>query len=150
MKTRFSYLAMFALISLGIVLTTSCKDDDEDVAANKVKTEVMTAFQEMYPNVNAMWEVERGMYKAEFYSNGCEVEAWYQMDGTWVMTVTDLHVSMLPAAVADRVKTDYPDRYIDDCDLVEKPTEKYYQLELDKQGAADIYVKISENGDILP
>ena len=129
---------MFALISLGIVLTTSCNDDDEDVAANKVKTEVMTAFQEMYPNVNAMWEVERGMYKAEFYSNGCEVEAWYQMDGTWVMTV------------ADRVKTDYPDRYIDDCDLVEKPTEKYYQLELDKQGAADIYVKISENGDILP
>ena len=141
---------MLALVSLGIVLTTSCNDDDEDVAANKVKTEVMTAFQEMYPNVNAMWEVERGMYKAEFYSNGCEVEAWYQMDGTWVMTVTDLHVSMLPAAVADRVKTDYPDRYIDDCDLVEKPAEKYYLLELDRQGAADIYVKISENGDILP
>lgn len=125
------------------------KGNDGDVTWGNVPQAVKNAFQSMFPGVNAEWEIERGRYKAEWEVKGIDYEAWFEADGTWLRTKQDVPVSALPAAVINYVQANYPGYYIDDADLVETPTDKYYLLELDKNGAADIYLKITAEGSVI-
>ena len=138
-------LLLIATLSSGF---TACNDDD-DVAPQNVKAEVMATFQQMFPNVNAHWEMERGKYKAEFFNNGNEVEAWFQIDGTWVRTKTDLRIDQLPVAIRERIAADYVGYYIDDADFIETPAETYYLIEIERQGGMEVYLKMNEAGEIM-
>ena len=64
-------------------------------------------------------------------------------------TVTDVYPSELPQVVKDYVAANHADRYIDDADWVETPEGNYYLLELDREGQAEIYLRITEDGVVL-
>ena len=147
MKT-YLWLIILFFGALGITLT-GC-DNDDDLLPTEVPSGVMVNFTAMFPGVTAQWERERGLLKAEFYNEGREVDVWFRPDGTWVMTSTDVFPSDLPIAVRDYASQNYPDRYIDDADWVETPSGSYYLLELDKHNAADVYVKVSAEGALVP
>ncbi len=144
MKKTFLFL-MMGIIAL---FSVSC---DDDVAQSDVPDAVMATFQQMYPGVNAQWEKERNdQLKAEFMWQYHEMEAWFQKNGTWVMTAKDLALSELPTAIPQYVQANYPLLQIDDADWVETPTEKYYQVELDRENQADIYLRFNEQGELIP
>ncbi len=148
-KTLFLMLGL--LVALQASLFTSCNDDDEDIQANQVPEVVMAAFTAKYPAATMVqWEKQGSTYKADFYNGSNEVDAWFASDGTWKKSETDLFAAQLPKPVMAYVQTNYADRVIDDCDLIETPTETYYWLELDKAGAADVYIKLTAAGERLP
>lgn len=143
-------LLLGLVLALQMPLFTAC-DDDDDVAASDVPTAVMAAFTAKFPNAaNVKWEKENGFYKADFYTETNETEAWFTPDGTWWRTETDLRPDQLPEAVSSYVATNYPDRIIEDCDLIETPEATFYLLELEKPAAADIHIKLTPDGGLIP
>lgn len=143
----FLYPACIALCAAFCL--TSC-DDDHDIPGHRVPGSVLEAFEQQLPNVTPYdWEKENGLYKAEFYKDGHEGEAWFQPDGTWVRTETDVRIAELPQAVTDYVSTNYPTHHIDDAEWVETPAQSYYALELEKNGVRDKHIKILPDGEPL-
>ena len=154
MKTivmRKNWKKMLTAGFFGLLLTmpVAC-DKDDDLLLTEVPEVVSANFAAMFPGTWATWEKDRGLLKAEFWHKGHEVDVWYQADGTWVGTETDIPVYELPEPVTDYVVQKYPDRYIDDADWVQTPTGDYYLLELDKHNAKDIYIKLSPEGVLIP
>ncbi len=146
MKTKFrKSLLLLGFLGLGL---GSCSDDDND---NVVMTDqtLLKVFEQMYPGVPVMeWEVEFGIYRAEFLKDGKPAEAWFQPDGTWVKTKTDLLPADLPEAVVNFLAENYAGYPIDDVDWVETPSGNYYFVELDAKGA-DIYLQLLPDGSLL-
>ena len=87
-------------------------------------------------------------FAAESTYNNSEAEAWFTTDGTWVRTEVDYRGS-LPTAVEQYINENYPTAIIDDVDLIEVPTGKYYEIELEQRGDRDIYVNIKEDGTLF-
>lgn len=126
------------------------KDSDGDVAAKDVPKAVMQTFRQMYPDVTSQWERERGIYDAEWKDGTVEFEAWFKADGTWMMTKQDMLPTSIPAAVTAYISDNYPDYKIDDAYYIETPDGTYYLVEIEKQGARDIYLRLDTDGTLLP
>ena len=143
--TKLLAIALSATLFLG-----SCDDDDDDHI--NVPSVVENSFSQQYPEAMGVnWEKDTensiSYLKAEFKQNGVEVEAWYNIDGTWVKTETDFFGN-LPTAVADYIATHYNGFRTDDMEYVETPTEKYYKIELE-QGKHEVELMITETGEVL-
>lgn len=68
------------------------------------------SLETQYPNAtNIEWEKKHGYAVAEFHLPGTkgECEAWYDMDGRWVMTKFDIAYDELPVAVRTAFETEY-------------------------------------------
>lgn len=148
MKKKLLFLT---LLLIGVLtFTMSACGGDDDLLPEKVPTGIKETFNTMFPSVIAKWERERGLYKAEFFNGmGKDVDVYFKADGTWVRTVTDVYPLELPQVVKDYVAANHADRYIDDADWVETPEGNYYLLELDREGQAEIYLRITEDGVVL-
>ena len=143
MKKQFLLMAAFlCAISMGF---TAC-DDDEDIFYANVPNNIQNNFQNLFSitnNVYVKWEKEHGLYKAEFWHEGRQVEVWFQPDGTWVRTERDLSPMELPETVKNYVAHNYPGYRVDDVDFVETPAGNYYELELEKNGTRDIILRLT-------
>ena len=118
-------------------------------APSRVTEAVKNAFAQKYPNISVReWEEKMNHFVAEFTYNNSEAEAWFTTDGTWVRTEVDYRGS-LPTAVEQYINENYPTAIIDDVDLIEVPTGKYYEIELEQRGDRDIYVNIKEDGTLF-
>jgi Protein of unknown function (DUF2874). len=138
MKQKFLFLAL-ALLTMSFV---SCNDDD-DANWDIVSTEVRTAFAEKYPSArNTEWENKGGYKVAEFVYNDMETSAWFDPNGIWYMTETDLPFNSLPQAVKDAFgASEYSTWKVDDVDMLErKDTEVVYVIEVELQNKEmDLY-----------
>lgn len=140
--------------SLALLATTFFGCDDDDPVF--VPTEVQAAFTAKYPSAkNVEWE-NKGVYKvAEFYNNNLEMSAWFDSNGVWYMTETDLTLNQLPASVQNAFNaSDYSAWKIDDVDMLErKDLDVIYIIEVESQNkevdlyynAEGILVKTSED-----
>lgn len=138
-------LYLMALL-MGAFILQSCGDDD--VAPKDVPAGVQEAFARKYPGLTAYeWEMQTGYYVADFRNGNREAEAWFRPDGAWVKTETD-YVGQLPEPVQNHIITNYPAYRVDDVDWVETPTDEYFDIELDKEGSRDVYLKIRANGEL--
>lgn len=99
------------------------------------------------------WEKE-GPYWVLSYDLGRgadkkEVDVYFDADGAWVMTRTDLHINDVPQYIKDYVKAsqDYAGaRFADrDAEYVEKPDGNSYILEI-MIGMYDIDLEVTEDG----
>ncbi len=144
MKLR-NYLVLLGFASLTLA---SCSDDDDDNVV--VNGEVVnTVFEQMYPGVPVKeWELEHGLYKAEFLNEGKPAEAWFKTDGTWVKTETDWTFAEVPDAVKAYLAEHYASLRVDDVDWVETPSGSYFFVELDAKGG-DVYLQLLPDGTLL-
>lgn len=140
--------AFLCALLLAPLTLISCDDDDE-LKTFQVPSAVQSAFNSRFPGQAAKWELDRNLYNAEFWKNGQEVDAWFQTDGTWIRTETDV-VGPLPDAVQAYLTTHYPTYVLDDADWIETPAGSYYELELERNGAPDLTLLLKADGTLYP
>lgn len=143
---KFMLSLLVGLMSFSFI---GCGDDD--VSPNDVAPAVMNTFKQMYPTAtNANWEREKnGQLKVDFFMDNYEMEAWFEADGTWVMTYKELTIRELPQAAIDYINQNYAGREIEDVYRVETPTGNYYLVEIDMENQADIQLKFSDTGTLV-
>lgn len=125
----------------------SCDDDHRF----KVSPEVTQAFNTLYPNaVIREWE-QKGAYSVvEFNYKGAESEAWFNANGKWFVTETDITILMLPEEVMTALKaSEYATWRIDDVDLLERrDLESIYIIEVES-GKIDKDLHYTATGQFL-
>ena len=126
---------------------------DDDIA--KAPKKVEKAFQKMYPGAKDIeWELKRDIYAVDFKIDGKDVEAYFNAEGTWLISKEDVNASSVPAAVKKAVKEAYPDFKIEDYDLVKDARgNEFYSVEIEKEsrdGDTELTVRVLANGKILP
>lgn len=118
-----------SVLSLSLV---GCSLFDEDIPSSKVPSLVKNAFDQAYANpVDVEWEKKKDHYEVDFEIDQQDHTALFNKEGQLLMSKQDIRKSELPAEIANNVSNDFPDRYIDDVDKIEKEGETLYQLELD-------------------
>ncbi len=145
MKTKV--LIMAALVCNSFV-SMSCSDDDNNFVPENVVTR---AFDTKYPDARQVsWENEAGYVKAEFYTGSYEAEAWFDPQGIWLLTETDLPYNALPQAVRSAFEAGpYASWKVDDVDKLERPdTGTIYVLDVES-GERDADLHYSENGILV-
>lgn len=144
MKTKSALLVLFFCSAM---ILTACDNDDnytpEDVVVN--------AFKSKYPDAKRVeWETKSGYKVADFHYNAKETEAWFEIDGQWVMTETDILYNELPQAVQASFKASvYADWRVDDVDKLERSNaEVVYVIEVE-QGNKEYDLFYAEDGTLI-
>ena len=142
--------------ALGVFVTTSCDDDDDDFRGN-VPSAVQEAFDQKYSGVGRVeWDMEQGGYLvAEFMKDGREHDAWFTAGGEWVMTEIDYgrDLQALPQAVQDGYAvTTYAlqNWSVDDIDEIQRPAyDNVYIIEVEQGGRPDYSLYFDINGTLI-
>ncbi len=122
-----------SLLVFGILVFTGCDNDDDATRSGNQMVE--SAFEAMYPDATRVsWEKEGQYYVVDFWSGNMEKEAWFDSNGAWYQTESDILFAALPEAVKTAfLSGDYKDWRIDDVDLFErKDTGTFYVLDVEK------------------
>ncbi|MBQ8224485.1 MAG: PepSY-like domain-containing protein [Bacteroides sp.] len=92
MKPFLQHLLMSLLLSLSLTLS-----------ASNLPEVVEKAFKQMYPTANRTeWYQMAGCYVAKFIQDSTELDVWFNPEGVWVMTETDVEsFSKIPSAVSE-------------------------------------------------
>lgn len=144
-------IKVFALVALVLQMLSSCEKYEDGRPAKSVRSE----FARMYPDAKDVeWEPEAGYWKISFETGKVpavkEHEAWYDADGNWIRTETDIHESLLPKSVKDALAaSEYASVILSGSDIeyVEAPHGNYYQLEV-KYSGMEVTLKVTEDGDV--
>lgn len=139
-----------ALIALSVCVFQSC-DNDNDPTPSYVSTAATSAFTSQYPSAaDAEWETRNDYLVVDFEQGGVDMEAWYDSDGNWYMTETDIPYSQLPGAVKSAIQaSDYATWTVDDVDKIErKDTETIYVVEVE-QGNNDVDLYYTADGVLV-
>lgn len=155
MKT-LNLLKWTMVCALGVFVTTSCDDDDDDFRGN-VPSAVQEAFDQKYSGVGRVeWDMEQGGYLvAEFMKDGREHDAWFTAGGEWVMTEIDYgrDLQALPQAVQDGYAvTTYAlqNWSVDDIDEIQRPAyDNVYIIEVEQGGRPDYSLYFDINGTLI-
>lgn len=144
MKTKI-LLFVFLLIT-GIVIT-GCNQKKQ----YRPDAKIVNAFNTKYPKANQVeWEQKQSYYVAEFQNDGIECEAWFDSNGKWSMTESNIRYNALPQAIKDNFeKSMYSNWKKDDVDKIERVgMNPVYIIEIEKEGQdTDLYY--SENGMLV-
>lgn len=129
MKTTYLMLGLI----LSSFLFQGCNDDDNNHhSGNKI---IDDAFAIKYPKATHIdWEKKGNYSVVDFRYNNKELEAWFDQNGIWHMTETDLAFNSLPETVISSFSSsEYKSWSIDDVDMVErKDMETIYVLEIEQ------------------
>ena len=125
MKTKAFIMATLVCSSFVFM---SCDDDDDKFTPESIVTK---AFDTKYPDAQRVsWENEAGYVKAEFYTGSYEAEAWFDPQGNWMLTETDLPYNALPQTVKNSFEASlYAKWKIDDVDMLHENIHKEVWLD---------------------
>lgn len=145
---RISAFAVMAALAMSLL---SCEKYED----GKPSRDVRTQFKDMYPDARDVeWEAERGLWQVSFETGTPpavkEHEAWYDANGNWIRTETDIIASELPQSVKDAIAaSEYASAVIlhDDIEYVTTPDGDYYSLELMYNGVK-IRLNVTEGGEV--
>lgn len=79
------------LVTALILLTTTFAFSSAKTAATTPPKNVVSAFKAKYPSAKRVeWEVKNTYQVAEFHIGFTEAEAWFDNNGQWVMTESNV------------------------------------------------------------
>jgi hypothetical protein len=139
------------ILAVSAMTLFSCEKFEDGMPVKSVRE----AFAEMYPDARDVeWDMELTGWKVSFETGTPpdikESEAWYDRNGNWLRTETDLLASALPQVVKDALAaSEYASAVLDagDVEFVETPDGNFYQLEVILKGL-EVKLKVSEDGKI--
>lgn len=144
MKTKF--LILTALLGSAFAFV-SCDDDHNYQPSGAVTA----AFKAKYPNARRVeWESKAGYEKAECYIGSYESEVWFDRQGTWIMTETDIPYALLPQAVKTTHEAgQYGTWRVDDVDKIERyDTANMYVVEVER-GETEVELHYTDDGALV-
>lgn len=140
---------MNLMLAAVVLFSVACDKDDDAGAIQQLDPAVKEQVMNQYPNSRVV--------DVDYYQNYTEVdimdgttprEVYFDLQGNWIRTETDVHINDLPAAVRDAIAaSEYAALRIDDVDWVNTPEGDYYLVELDAN--PDVYLSITADGRIL-
>ena len=151
MKRIVAILAM----AVAVTVAVSCEKYEDGKPAKSVRTE----FSRMYPEA---WDVEwdrygDGKWVVSFETgkrpDGTDHKAWYEADGTWIQTVTDVLLADVPQNIKNYLQeSEYGQAQFEDNDAEYFEThagDDFYRFDL-VMGGRDIEVDVNTNGEVTP
>lgn len=145
MKTKLSVLA---LAICGMLAFSSCDDDDNNY---QPETTITKSFDTKYPNADRVkWESKHGYEVADFHEGKNDAEAWFDKNGNWLLTKTEIDYGQLPQLVRESLeKGEYGEWRRKDIDKVERfNTATVYVIEVE-QGNQEIDLYYAEDGTLI-
>jgi hypothetical protein len=132
MKTTIFALCMTALTTMAAA---------QDIPQSQVPSVVLNAFQSKYSNATDVeWEMEGDLYKVEFEIGRYDHDLWIDKNGVIKRHKEEISKSDLPAAITDKIRTQYSEYRIDDVEKIEIDGKVTYKVELDgKGGDRDVF-----------
>ncbi len=144
---------IFAILAVAVSVTTilSCDKFEDGRPAKDVRQE----FNRMYPDAwDVEWEYDGVYWEVNFETgsrpHGIDHEAWYDKDGTWIQTKTEISYNAVPQAIKDYLTaSEYGKGSLADqsVDFVETTGENYYVFEVYHEGR-EVSVTVTENGKV--
>jgi hypothetical protein len=150
MKKVLTFIAMMA----AVMTFMSCDRYDDGRPSKDVRSE----FNKMYPDAfDVEWEWDGTYWEVTFETgsrpNGIEKEAWYDKAGNWIMTSTDMLLSMVPQNITEflAMNPNYGTASIVDAEVeyIETPSGNFYRFELSVAGRK-VKVDVNVNGVVSP
>ena len=111
-------LGAICLFVSAVLSVVSCNDINDDFRPEPV---VQETFDAKFPTAtNLSWSMSSGFWLADFILANRYVSAWFEEDGTWLLTKTEF----LPTSIPERLKTainesKYKEWQLDDVDHVD-------------------------------
>ena len=141
---------MLSLLAVALtVFAVACNDDDDAKQIDRLDPVVVEKIEALYPASRVV--------DVDYYQNYTEVdimdgttprEVYFDPQGAWIRTETDVRVADLPSAVTNAIAgSEYASLRLDDADFVNTPEGDYYLVELDSN--PDVYLSITADGVIL-
>lgn len=93
-------------------------------------------------------EYDDGFIEVKIVHDGRGKDVYLTKDFVWVRSEWDVRKAELPAAVTNKVATDWPAWKIDGTEYVETPTGSWYEIELE-QGDSDLDIRITPDGVVM-
>ena len=150
MKKIFTILTVVA----AVILSVSCEKYEDGKPSKDVRTE----FADMYPNAwDVEWERNGSGWIVSFETgkrpNGTEHKAWYDKDGAWIQTVTDVILADVPQSIKNYLQeSEYAQAQFEDYDAEYFETQagdNFYRFDL-VMGGRDIEVDVNADGEVTP
>lgn len=140
MKT---YILTVCAMALGVVVIA------QNIPQTDVPSAVKTALQSKFKDVTDVeWEIDNDQYKAEFKVGKRGHDVWIDKSGNITKLKQDFPKSQLPAAILDKIKTDFKDYAIDDADKIETEGKVFYKVDLESKTGEDREVWFTPDGKI--
>ncbi len=141
-------------IAAAMVTIASCEKYENGRPSKDVRSE----FERMYPDAwDVEWEMDYGMqetyWEVSFETgkrpNGIDHTAWYDMNGRWVATETDILLNAVPQHVKDALTAEYVEMLLEDHEIeyYETPDGNFYRFDIYNHGI-EIKVDVTEKGEV--
>lgn len=139
-------------VAVAALFTASCDKYDDGKPSKDVRNE----FNRMYPDAfDIEWEWEGTYWDVSFETgnrpNGIEHEAWYDPQGNWMRTKTEMLLSAVPQMIKDYLNADAEygtASYADgDVSYIETPSGNFYRFDLMLLGRK-IEVDVNTDGEV--
>lgn len=140
---------LFLLATCTLFAFQSC--DDDDSIPGFVSVDTRTVFEELYPGAKDVeWEQKGNYMVVEFKEGRVEKEAWFDNQGNWFLTETDIAYDQLPTAVRTAFENgEYSTWHVDDVDWIERAgMEDLYVLDVES-GERDADLHYSKDGILV-
>ena len=141
---------MMMLFAASAMFFAVACDKDEDVRpVDQLDATTREAVMSLYPSGNVVdVDVYQDFIEVEVMDGLMLHDVYFDKQGNWLRTETDVRVADLPSAVTGAIAaSEYAAYHIDDAEWVETPEGNYYVIELDAN--PDVYLKIMADGTIL-
>ncbi|MGL5730685.1 MAG: PepSY-like domain-containing protein [Bacteroidales bacterium] len=145
-------LTLFSVILMTTVFFSCSKNDDDNIKPVDVPSAVTAAFNNAYPNTTPKWSLNDTYYVAEFGNDNNEVDVWFTADGTIMLTVKEIPVANMPAAIKTAIQgTKYATWTYDDAKLVQrKGFDDLYKVEMDDpKSDSDVTLYYTASGVLI-
>lgn len=142
---KMTFVTTFLLLT-ALFTYTSCRGDNYVPAKN-----ITDAFKTKYPSAKRVeWEMKSTYHVAEFRVGNIETEAWFDKNGTWVMTESDIPFNSLPVVIRNNFSAGEHGKWrVEDVDKLERVgMEAVYIIEVE-QGEQEIDLHYLENGTLV-
>lgn len=140
----FSALAMLTAMA-------ACEKYEDGIPSKDVRSK----FAGMYPEAwDVEWEYQGQVWEVTFETgsrlNGTEHEAWYDMSGNWVRTVTDIFLSAVPQNIREYLLSSEfgAGQFTDnDAEYYQTPDGDFYRFDIRVDGK-EMNVDVTESGKV--
>ena len=123
--------------------------EEVEISLEEVPMAVREAFDEAFSEIEEVeWELERGMYEAEFKIDGREYGIYFNNDGVLIAREKEIEVEDLPDVIKELLEAEYQEFEIDEVEIVESEDGDSYEIELESENSW-VELRLNADGSVI-